>query len=131
MLFKPTLASTIPHRPTIGGALSYFVGHDSALRYLTGLTPEERAGLEIYEEDGGFATKPWTQVRFENEGIVLYGITAVAMGNYYFTDTEGRETKVHYTLGFIKRGDEVRIYVQESNLPFRPWEPVRPRGSSQ
>jgi len=120
VLFKPTLASTVPHRPTIGGALSYFVGYDSATRFLKTLDKEERARLTIYKEDGGFATKPWTNVRFENEGIVLYGTTAVAMGNYYFTDLDGRETKVHYTLGFIKRGDDVRIYVQESNLPFRP-----------
>ncbi len=118
VLFKPTLASTVPHRPTLGGALSYFVGFDSALKYLRQLSAEEREGLQIYREDGGFATKPWTRVRFENEGIVLYGTTAVAMGNYFFTDLEGRETKVHFTLGFIKRGDDVRIYVQESNLPF-------------
>lgn len=119
VLFKPTLASTVPHRPTIDGALSYFVGYDSASNFLKTLSEKERADLEVYKEDGGFATKPWTNVRFENEGIVLYGTTAVAMGNYYFTDTEGQETKVHYTLGFIKRGDDVRIYVQESNLPFQ------------
>lgn len=119
VLFKPTLASDVPHRPTVGGALSYFVGYDSALRFLQELTPEDRSTLRIYAEDDGFATKPWTRVRFENEGMVLYGTTADVMGNYYFTDLEGRETKVHFTMGFIKRGDDVRIYVQESNLPFR------------
>ena len=120
VLFKPTLASDVPHRPTIGGALSYFVGYDSALKFLSGLSDEERAELKIYREDGGFATKPWTRVRFDNEGIVLYGTTAVAMGNYYFTDLNGDETKVHYTLCFVKRDDRLRIYVQESNLPFDP-----------
>ena len=120
VLFKPTLARDVPHRPTVGGALSYFVGYASASRFLEGLTEEERADLRIYEEDGGFATKPWTRVRFENEGMVLYGTTADVMGNYYFTDEAGQETKVHFTLGFIKRADEVRIYVQESNLPFDP-----------
>ena len=120
VLFKPTLASSVPHRPTVGGALSYFVGYDSATQYLKGLSRDERRGLEIFEEDNGFATNPWRQVRFDNHDIVFHGPTAVAMGNYYFTDMEGRETKVHYTLGFIKRGDEVRIYVQESNLPFNP-----------
>ncbi|MEM8766851.1 MAG: phosphoribosyl-AMP cyclohydrolase [Pseudomonadota bacterium] len=120
VLFKPTLASTVPHRPTIGGALSYFVGYDSAIRFLGTMDEDERASLKVYKEDGGFATNPWTKVRFENEGIVLYGTTAVAMGNYYFTDPSGVETKVHYTLGFVKRGDDVNIYVQESNLPFQP-----------
>lgn len=120
VLFKPTLASSVPHRPTVGGALSYFVGYRSATRYLKSLSAAERRGLEIFEEDKGFATNPWRSVRFENHDIVYHGSTAVAMGNYYFTDMEGRETKVHFTLGFIKRGDDVRIYVQESNLPFNP-----------
>ena len=120
VLFKPTLASSVPHRPTVGGALSYFVGYNSATTYLDGLSGDERKGLKIFEEDQGFATNPWRKVRFENHDIVYHGPTAVAMGNYYFTDSDGRETKVHYTLGFIKRGDEVRIYVQESNLPFNP-----------
>lgn len=120
VLFKPTLTSTDPHRPTIGGALSYFVGYDSAVRFLGTLSDEERAELRVYREDGGFATKPWTRVRFDNEGIVLNGHTAIAMGDYYFTDLEGSEIRVHYTLGFVKRGEDVRIYVQESNLPFRP-----------
>ena len=120
VLFKPTLASSVPHRPTVGGALSYFVGYDSATKFLKSLTAEERQGMTIYEEDQGFATNPWREVRFENHDIVYHGPTAVAMGNYYFTDTEGRETKVHFTLGFIKRGDNIKIYVQESNLPFNP-----------
>lgn len=120
VLFKPTLASSTPHRPTTGGALSYFVGYESATKYLKSLNDNERKGLKIFKEDQGFATNPWRAVRFENHDIVYHGPTAVAMGNYYFTDTEGRETKVHFTLGFIKRGDEVRIYVQESNLPFNP-----------
>ena len=120
VLFKPTLASSVPHRPTVGGALSYFVGYNSATRYLKSLSSSQRKNLEIFEEDKGFATNPWRTVRFENHDIVFHGPTAVAMGNYYFTDTDGRETKVHFTLGFIKRGDEVRIYVQESNLPFNP-----------
>ena len=118
VLFKPTLASDVPHRPTVGGALSYFVGYESARRFLGNAVGDESLALHIYEEDGGFATKPWTRVRFENEGIVLYGTTGVAMGNYYFTDLDGAETKVHFTLGFVKRGEVVRIYVQESNLPF-------------
>ncbi len=120
VLFKPTLTSTDPHRPTIGGALSYFVGYDSAVRFLGTLSDEERAELRVYREDSGFATKPWARVRFDNEGIVFNGHTAIAMGDYYFTDLEGSEIRVHYTLGFVKRGDDVRIYVQESNLPFRP-----------
>lgn len=101
VLFKPTLAAKIPFRPTVEGALSYFVG-----------------GNEAFPEDTGFAIKPWTNVRFDNHNIITYGMKAIAMGHYYFTDLEGKETKVEYTLGFIKRGDDIKITIQDSSLPY-------------
>jgi hypothetical protein len=103
VLFKPTLASKIPFRPTVKGALSYFVGGD----------PD-------FAEDGGFAIKPWTNVRFDNHNIIVYGSKGIAMGHYYFTTLAGDEVKVEYTLGFIKRGDEVKITIQDSSLPYAP-----------
>lgn len=102
VLFKPTLAADIPFRPTVEGALSYFVGGNAA-----------------YPEDAGFAIKPWTNVRFENHGMIFAGNQAIAMGHYYFTDLTGVETKVEYTLGFIKKADgTVKINVQDSSLPY-------------
>ena len=103
VLFKPTLASEIPFRPSVEGALSYFVG-----------------GNDKFPEDKGFAIKPWTNVRFDNHQIITYGMKAIAMGHYFFTNLEGDETKVEYTLGFIKRGDEIKITVQDSSLPYTP-----------
>lgn len=103
VLFKPTLASSIPFRPTVEGALSYFVGSNSA-----------------FPEDNGFAIKPWTNVRFDNHNIITYGMKAIAMGHYYFTTTAGDEVKVEYTLGFIKRGNEIKITLQDSSLPYNP-----------
>ncbi len=103
VLFKPTLAAKVPFRPTVEGALSYFVG-----------------GNKRFAEDGGFAIKPWTNVRFDNHNIITYGMKAIAMGHYYFTDTSGTEVKVEYTLGFIKRGNEVKITIQDSSLPYSP-----------
>ncbi len=102
VLFKPTLAADIPFRPTVEGALSYFVG-----------------GNASYPEDKGFAIKPWTNVRFENHGMIFNDNLAVAMGHYYFTDLSGVETKVEYTLGFIKKSDgTIKINIQDSSLPF-------------
>jgi hypothetical protein len=103
VLFKPTLASAIPFRPTVEGALSYFVG-----------------GNKEFPEDKGFAIKPWTNVRFDNHNIITYGMKAISMGHYYFTDQSGKETKVEYTLGFIKRGDDIMITLQDSSLPYNP-----------
>lgn len=103
VLFKPTLAAEIPFRPTVEGALSYFVGGNSK-----------------FPEDGGFAIKPWTNVRFENHNVITYGMKGIAMGHYFFTDLSGKETKVEYTLGFIKRGNEVKITIQDSSLPYNP-----------
>ncbi len=105
VLFKPTLASTHQFRETFDAALSYFVG-----------------GNETYPEDKGFAIAPYTKVRWENSGIINYTCTmAIAMGNYYFTKTDGEEVKVEYTFGYVKdiKG-KLRIVVHKSALPFSP-----------
>ena len=102
VLFKPTLASDDQFRGTFGEALSYFVGGDLA-------------------EDGGFAIAPYTNVRWESEGTVLSGDTAMAMGNYFFMTTDGNEVKVEYTFGIEKLDNgEAKIVLHHSSLPFTP-----------
>ncbi|MET2851035.1 hypothetical protein ABXV24_04065 [Vibrio owensii] len=100
VLFKPTLASTDQFRGTKKEALSYFVGQDLA-------------------EDKGFALAPYIKVRWENEGIVTDQDSALAMGNYYFTQKDGREIKVEYTFGYLRDADgNLKINVHHSSLPF-------------
>ncbi len=101
--FKPTLAAEQPFRPDLVGTLSYFV-----------------SGNPDYPEDGGFAIKPWSKVRFENHNIKIFGNKAIAMGHYYFTaKATGEETKVEYTKGYVKTADgRVLIFLQDSSLPF-------------
>ncbi|MGF1461592.1 MAG: phosphoribosyl-AMP cyclohydrolase [Maricaulaceae bacterium] len=103
VLFKPTLAADEQFRGAFDGALSYFVG-----------------GNPSYPEDKGFALKPWTKVRWENAGITNNTCKmAVAMGNYYFTPQKGDETKVEYTIGYVKDVDgDLRMVVHKSSLPF-------------
>ena len=101
VLFKPTLAAVDQFRPTFDEALSYFVASNNAC-----------------PEDKGFAIKGWTNVRFENAGVILRETTALAMGNYFFTTPEGEEVKVEYTFGYVL--DEVgalRINVHHSSMP--------------
>ncbi|MEO1013916.1 MAG: phosphoribosyl-AMP cyclohydrolase [Pseudomonadota bacterium] len=103
VLFKPTLASDEQFRSSFDGALSYFVG-----------------GNPSFPEDKGFALRPWTKVRWRNAGITNNSCDmAVAMGNYFFTPAEGEETKVEYTIGYIKdaKGD-LRMVVHKSSLPY-------------
>lgn len=105
VLFKPTLASVDQFRASFDGALSYFVG-----------------GNPSYEEDKGFALKPWTKVRWENAGITNNSCTmAVAMGNYYFTPkADGDEVKVEYTIGYVKDNNEdLRMVVHKSSMPYQ------------
>lgn len=102
--FKPTLASVTPFRPDLEGSLSYFV-----------------SGNEKYKEDKGFALKPWSKVRFDNDTIMMKGNIAIAMGHYYFTGPDGKETKVEYTKGYVKMSDNrVLLFLQDSSLPFNP-----------
>ena len=102
--FKPTLASVQPFRPDLEGTLSYFV-----------------AGNAEYEEDKGFALRPWSKVRFDNHTVKMQGNIAIAMGHYYFTGPDKSETKVEYTKGYVKTPDgRVRIFLQDSSLPYQP-----------
>lgn len=100
VLFKPTLAAEDQFRGSFDEALSYFVGGS-------------------IEEDGGFAIAPYTQVRWENEAVFIDSDSAMAMGNYFFTTTEGDEVKVEYSFGYApdENGD-LKIVLHHSSLPF-------------
>jgi len=103
VLFKPTKAVNDQFRGTREEAISYFV---------TGSV----------EEDLGFAIQPWSKVRFENSDIIIDSDSALAMGNYYFTDANtGNEAKVEYTFGYIvdEKGN-LRINLHHSSFPYNP-----------
>lgn len=101
VLFKPTLAAIDQFRSTFDTALSYFVASNNAC-----------------PEDKGFAIKGWTNVRFENSDVIIDGKTALAMGNYFFTDPGGAEIKVEYTFGYIEDDQgNLRIQLHHSSMP--------------
>ncbi|MEM8739642.1 MAG: hypothetical protein AAGG38_14360 [Planctomycetota bacterium] len=102
VLFKPTLASEDQFRGTKKEALSYFIGGD-------------------LDEDSGFALAPYTDVKWENEGIITDGDSALAMGNYYFTKTNGDVVKVEYSFGYVKDDEgNLKINLHHSSLPYTP-----------
>ena len=103
VLFKPTKCESEQFRPTKLEALSYFIAGD------------DRA----CNEDKGFAIQPWTNVRFENTGIILEEKRAISMGNYFFTDLDGNEAKVEYTFGYKLIDGELKIDVHHSSFPFK------------
>lgn len=108
VLFKPTLAADAQFRGTFSQALSYFVAQNS------------EAPDSVHKEDTGFGIKGWTDVRFENTGIITAGNTATATGNYFFTNRDGI-TKVEYTFGyFLDEDDNLRINLHHSSLPYAP-----------
>jgi hypothetical protein len=102
VMFKPTLAAKDQFRETFDEALAYFIGKKGT-------------------EDGGFAIKGWTNVRWQNNGIYTDGKTAMAMGNYFFTGPDGKETKVEYTFGYVLDDNgKLRINLHHSSLPYSP-----------
>lgn len=103
VLFKPTKAAEQQFRLNKKDAISYFV---------TG----------VVKEDHGFALQPWTKVRFENADIIIDDDSAVAMGNYFFTDANtGKEAKVEYTFGYVRGADDqLLINVHHSAFPYKP-----------
>ena len=100
VLFKPTKASDEQFRLSEAEAVSYFV---------TGIVPE----------DHGFAIQPWSDVRFENAGIILDCNSAVVMGNYYFTDAHtGEEAKAEFTFGYRRDvAGNLLINLHHSSFP--------------
>ncbi|MDX2080012.1 MAG: hypothetical protein SFU53_04450 [Terrimicrobiaceae bacterium] len=105
VLFKPTLTSgKQTFRLTKEGALAYFVG-----------------GNPKYPDDTGFALKDWRKVRFDTAGVIVDDNIGIFMGNVFFTDGAGKETKVDKT--FVFRFDEdgnARIITHKSALPYEP-----------
>lgn len=102
VLFKPTKASAVQFRDDKDEALSYFVG---------GKEPEDK----------GFALAPFTKVRFENHSITIDCDSALAMGNYYFTKTDGQEIKVEYSFGYVEdKSGHLKINLHHSSLPYKP-----------
>jgi hypothetical protein len=100
VLFKPTKAAADQFRGSKAEALSYFV---------KGIVPEDK----------GFALAPYTKVRFENEGVTIDCDSALAMGNYYFTTTEGKDIKVEYSFGYVEDKDgKLKINLHHSSLPY-------------
>ena len=102
VLFKPTKAKDNQFRLTFEGAKSYFIGENSG-----------------FLEDKGFALEPWTNVRFENASVILNEKTAIAMGNYFFTETNGSVVKVEYTFGYFSDSNQdLRINLHHSSFPY-------------
>ena len=102
VLFKPTKCESEQFRPTKLEALSYFIAGD------------DRA----CNEDKGFAIQPWTNVRFENAGMILEENRAISMGNYFFTDLDGNEAKVEYTFGYKLIDGALKIDLHHSSFPY-------------
>lgn len=102
VLFKPTRAQHQQFRLSAKAAVSYFIGGDTE-----------------FDEDTGFALQPWVNVRFENGGFIFEGNSAVAMGNYFFTDIEGKEKQVEYTIGIFRtENGTLKINLHHSSLPY-------------
>jgi hypothetical protein len=104
VLFKPTKCEVEQFRPSKNEAVSYFIAGDD----------------RTCKEDKGFAIQPWTKVRFENSNLILEEHRAIAMGNYFFTDEQGNETKVEYTFGYKLVNDQLKIDLHHSSFPFNP-----------
>ena len=102
VLFKPTRVSKKQFRLSFEGAKSYFIGDNP-----------------LYNEDKGFALHPWVNVKFDNISVVLKENHAIAMGNYYFTDPQGKEVKVEYTFGYLKDSiGNIKINLHHSSFPY-------------
>ena len=103
VLFKPTLSGgSQTFRPTKEGALSYFVGHNSA-----------------YPNDSGFGIKFWREISSETSAIFIADTVAMWMGSVTLIDKNGQVTKVDKSWGYKLDGNgNLRIVLHHSSLPY-------------
>ena len=102
VLFKPTKAANEQFRNTKSSAYSYFIAGD---------------GREC-QEDNGFALSNWTEILFDNSNIIINEDIAIAMGNYTFKN-ETSNIKVEYSFVYKNYGDEIKIILHHSSLPYK------------
>lgn len=102
VLFKPTKAANEQFRNTKNSAFSYFIAGDNRL----------------CEEDNGFALSNWSEIVFDNSNIIINDDIAVAMGNYTFKNEESN-IKVEYSFAYKDYGDEIKIILHHSSLPYK------------
>ena len=103
VLFKPTLSGgSQTFRPTKEGALSYFVGHNSA-----------------YPNDSGFGIKFWREINSVTSAIFIDDTVAMWMGSVTLIDRDGQITKVDKSWGYKLDGNgNLRIMLHHSSLPY-------------
>ena len=103
VLFKPTLSGgSQTFRPTKEGALSYFVGHNSA-----------------YPNDRGFGIKFWREISSETSAIFIDDTVAMWMGWVDLIDRDGQVTKVDKSWGYkLDDVGNLRIVLHHSSLPY-------------
>jgi hypothetical protein len=102
VLFKPTKATEPAFRLSRKSARSYFIGGDAD-----------------FPEDQGFALNPWTDIQFDNAGIIVTDNYAMAMGHYFFTDPHGQVTKAEYSFGYRRAyNGSLKIHLHHSSVPY-------------
>jgi hypothetical protein len=102
VLFKPTKAANEQFRNSKGSAYSYFIAGDD----------------RECQEDNGFALSNWTEILFDNSNIIINEDIAIAMGNYTFKN-EGSKIKVEYSFVYKNYGNEIKIILHHSSLPYK------------
>jgi hypothetical protein len=102
VLFKPTKAANEQFRNSKGSAYSYFIAGDD----------------RECQEDNGFALSNWTEILFDNSNIIINEDIAIAMGNYTFKN-EVSKIKVEYSFVYKNYGDEIKIILHHSSLPYK------------
>ena len=102
VLFKPTKAANEQFRNSKSSAFSYFIAGDN----------------RECQEDKGFALSNWTEIFFDNSNIIINEDIAIAMGNYTFKN-EVSKIKVEYSFVYKNYGDEIKIILHHSSLPYK------------
>lgn len=103
VLLRPESTSDGSIRTTRSGVLSYLVGQS-----------------EEFPGDTGFWLDAWTDVRFENAGIISQGAEGLVNGRCYMKKSNGgNEAKLDYSFGFFRDvNNSLRLNMLFLALPY-------------
>jgi hypothetical protein len=103
VLFRPTTVDQQIFRNTADGAISYFIGGNTAF-------PDDRK-----------VVNPLISIRFDNKFVKIEKNLAIVSGIYYFKNTENSPESVsEYTFAYAKnKKGALKIILHSSHKPFQ------------
>ena len=98
---------------------SFYKNFDTKIDCFIAVTRSDEKNIITSKFAKEFLNVDKSIARVRNQNLILDENRAIAMGNYFFTDTSGNEVKVEYTFGYKLIDGNLKIDVHHSSFPYQ------------